>query len=83
LFDGEHLPDGADPAVDPPVVIGPVRFRQPSVQLRQRLHLRHRDQVVAPESPAFAFDATLLVGPFDTWQAVEPVELGRPWVHEF
>ena len=73
-LDDEHVADRAHLTVDPPVVIGAVSTRQPRVQLGQRRHLRHRNQVVAAEPAALAFHPTLLVRTVDAGHAVERVE---------
>ena len=68
---GEVLADGADPRPDPAGVLGLPGRGDPRVQLRQGVHFRDRDQVVAAEVADLALDAAFLVRSVDAGLAVE------------
>ena len=68
---------------DPAAVLGLLGDGDPRVQLRQRAHLRDRDQVITAEVPDLALDAALLVRSLDAGLAVERREPGLPQVQQF
>lgn len=65
-----------------PGVLRDVDRGQALVQLRQRVHLRRRDQMLAAEPAALVLHPALLMGAVLTRRAVERGELDLPWVHE-
>lgn len=57
--------------MDMPGVFGRVDGRQPLIELRQGLHPRRRDQMLAAEPAALVLHPALLMGAFPTRRAVE------------
>src|SRR5205807_5944959 len=68
------LPNRDRAGPDETVVIGGVTCSYQLVQLGERTHSGHRNEMVAAEPSDLAFHPTLLMGPLDAGDAVEAVE---------
>ncbi len=59
----QHLPDRLTATDDRALQVREAGRLQAAVQLGQRLHLRHRNQVTTAKPPDLSLDSSLLVGP--------------------